>query len=112
MKTLLQKYRARQAKNRRTWAGKWEETRARGFWRFVLKSALLCSFSAIFLISLFDYFWDGDFLWGKVPLKLSFSLFCNLPTFMIVWWLLERQYKRFLETPLAAESANAINAHK
>jgi hypothetical protein len=55
---------------------KWERTRARGFWRFVLLYwVLLCGGSVIVITSLYDYFLNGhglslDNLKIKVPIFL------------------------------------------
>lgn len=74
---------------------KWERTRARGLWRFVLLYGVIVSVFMIIVTSVFDYFsGPAGLQFEQLKIRVPIFLVSGLIGGIVVWFIGEYQYQK------------------
>ena len=87
-----QAWNARRIAHLKQWERRWEEKRAKGKARFVIKTALVWGGVQIVCFLVFDYF-DGTLHGLKTLLMGIYFLIVGVIAGFVAWWIKEGQYK-------------------
>jgi hypothetical protein len=75
---------------------KWERTRAKGMWRFILLCTVLFGGALLISTSIFDYFTSfNGFRLQDLYFKLPIYLVGGLVFGVLVWFVGEYKYKKY-----------------
>jgi hypothetical protein len=87
---------------------KWERVKAKGKWRFILRTAALNTFLWVLIFSLMDYFQMKDIVGSRPPLlhflyryallNLVIGLIWGIFSAVLIWVGAERNYKKLKTT--------------
>jgi hypothetical protein len=88
-----QAWRARRIEHLKQWERRWEEKRAKGKARFVVRTGLVWSGAMIVGFLVADYYFDGTVDGLKSLFRAICFLIVGLIIGFVVWWTKEGQYK-------------------
>lgn len=74
---------------------KWERTRAKGFWRFVLLSGVVMSGAMIIAVAVFDYFTSPQgFTLEHLKIRVPIFLVGGFAAGAVIWFIGEYLHKK------------------
>jgi hypothetical protein len=94
MKDLYKRFQAWRGRRHLERVARWEQTRAKGKTRVVIRTWIIFSASYILFTSLYDYSFSGtNYFSGHVqPLKIVSFIVAGLIVGLVEWWVREGEY--------------------